>query len=72
MYVIGSNIASIAFKKIENIHNQNYYPANIYFFKVNKRNTSKRCEICPKLTIKTPERRLVSLLLTLNILHTFF
>ena len=54
MYVIGSNIASIAFKKIENIHNQNYYPANIYFIKVNKRNTSKRCEICPKLTIKTP------------------
>ena len=26
-------------------------------FKVNKRNTSTRCEICSKLTIKTPERR---------------
>ena len=28
-----------------------------YMFKVNNRNTRKRCEICSKLTIKTPERR---------------
>ena len=33
-----------------------FYPAYIYLFKVNYRNTSKRCEICSKLTIKTPER----------------
>ena len=26
-------------------------------FKVNDRNTRTRCEICSKLTIKTPERR---------------
>ena len=26
-------------------------------FKVNNRNTRERCEICPKLTITTPERR---------------
>ena len=26
-------------------------------FKVNKRNTRTSCEICSKLTIKTPERR---------------
>ena len=32
-------------------------PANIYLFKVNNRNTIKKCEICSKLTIKTPERR---------------
>ena len=31
--------------------------ANIYLFKVNNRNTRKICEICLKLTIKTPERR---------------
>ena len=31
--------------------------AKIYLFKFNHRNTSKRCEICLKLTIKTPERR---------------
>ena len=46
------------------------YPAGNYLFKVNHRNTRTRCEICSKLTIKTPERRhsfvLVSLLLTLN------
>ena len=29
---------------------------NIYLFKVNNRNTRKRCEMCSKLTIKTPER----------------
>ena len=30
--------------------------ANIYLFKVNNRNTRKRCEICSKLTIKISER----------------
>ena len=34
-----------------------YSPAGNYMFKVNNRNTGTRCEICPKLTIKTPERR---------------
>ena len=29
-------------------------PVGIYMFKVNNRNTRKRCEICSKLTIKTP------------------
>ena len=51
------------------------FPANIYLFKVNNRNTRKRCEIYSKLTIKIPERRqccqfhplfLPFLLLTLN------
>ena len=31
--------------------------AGNYMFKVNNRNTRTRCEICSKLTIKTPERR---------------
>ena len=35
---------------------QNSQPANSYLFKVNNRNTRKRCEICSKLTTKTPER----------------
>ena len=44
---------------------------NIYSFKVNNRNSRIRCEICSKLTMKTPEQRhwhffLVFLLLTLN------
>ena len=47
-------------------------PVGIYLLKVNKRNTRARCEICSKLTIKMPERVLVSLLLTLNIFHTLF
>ena len=32
-----------------------YSPANIYLLKVNNRNTRKRCKICSKLTIKTPQ-----------------
>ena len=31
--------------------------AGNYMFKVNNRNNRTRCEICSKLTIKTPERR---------------
>ena len=30
-------------------------PANIYLCKVSNRNARKKCEICSKLTIKTPE-----------------
>ena len=33
-----------------------FYPAGIYLLKVNNRNTRARCEICSKLTIKTPEQ----------------
>ena len=47
-------------------------PANIYLFKVNNR---RRCEICSKLTVKTPERRQWHrsvFIVTLNIFHTFF
>ena len=32
-------------------------PAGNYMFKLNNRNTRTRCEICSKLTIKTPESR---------------
>ena len=50
-----------------------FYPANIYLLKVSNRSTRKRCEICSKLTIKTPEDVLdvvlVFLLLTLKIFH---
>ena len=35
------------------------FPVGIYLLKVNNRNARARCEICSKLTIKTPERRLV-------------
>ena len=46
------------------------HPANIYIFKVNVRNTRKRFEICPKLTINIVGP--VSLLLSLSRIHSFF
>ena len=49
-----------------------YVGAQLTFnFKVNKENTRRRCEICSKLKIKTPER-CTFLLLILNILHIIF
>ena len=33
------------------------HPVGIYLLKVNTRNPRASCEICSKLTIKTPERR---------------
>ena len=49
-----------------------FCPADIYLLKVNSRNTRTRCEICSKLIVKTLERRLLSLLLTLSIFHHLF
>ena len=34
-----------------------YIPVGVHLLKVNNRNTRTRCEICSKLTIKTPQRR---------------
>ena len=31
--------------------------AGIYLLKVSNRNTRTMCEVCPKLSVKTPERR---------------
>ena len=42
---------SDAFKK--GVVRVQYISANLYLFKVNSKNTIKRCEICSKLTIKT-------------------
>ena len=36
-------------------------PAGIYLLKLNNRKTKTMCEICSKLTIKTPETIVVSL-----------
>ena len=38
-------------------HSNCIHPANFYLLKVNNRNAETRCEICSKLTRKTPERR---------------
>ena len=37
--------------------NENHNPAYIYLLKVNNRNTKRKCEICSKLAVKTPEWR---------------
>ena len=54
-------------------------PAGNFRFKVNDRNTKTRCQICTKLTIKTPDKFehilylvLVFLLLTLISIFFFF
>ena len=49
----------------------NYIPANIYMFKVDNRITRKSCEICSKLTIKTPERLGVFIVNFEHISHLF-
>ena len=53
-----------------------YFSANIYLLKVNRTNTRKRGEIYAKLIImswnEVNDVVLVSLLLTLNIFHTFY
>ena len=47
--------------RIENLAKEpslkNPHPAGIYLLKITNKNTRTRCEICSKLTIKTPERR---------------
>ena len=48
-----SQTSVLILSKFEQIN----YTVEIYMFKVNNRNTRTSCEICSKLTIKTPERR---------------
>ena len=61
----------------ESRNTNRFYPAGRYLLKVNNRNTRTVCEICSKLTLKTPELVdfehishlvLVFLLLTLSML----
>ena len=56
---------------VEFIFHKFVYLVGIYLLKVNNRNTRTRCEICTKLTIKTPERRqsLRSGIFIVNFIH---
>ena len=45
-----------------------WLPANIYV-KINNKNTRERCEMCSKLTIKTPEQRRRSGVFIVNCKH---
>ena len=40
-----------------NIYRRKNSPTNTFLFIMNNSNTRKRCEICSKLTIQTPQRR---------------
>ena len=42
---------------LEFVYQWIYYPSGIYLIKGSNRNTRTNCEICSKLTIKTPEWR---------------
>ena len=44
------------FQNMKNINFTIIYPVDIYLLKVNNKNTRTRCEMCSKLTIKTPKR----------------
>ena len=52
-----NNSKYFKYNSIPKYNKHNISPAGNYMFKVNNRNSRTRCEICSKLTIKTPERR---------------
>ena len=46
----------LRFLEMRGLRTKRRNPADNYMFKVKNRNTRSRCEICSKLTLKTPER----------------
>ena len=48
----------LIFNEILSVRGERANTTSNYMLKVNNRNSRTRCEICSKLTIKTPERRL--------------
>ena len=56
----GTFLSDCFCKKVCNKNIYLYVSANIYLLKVNNRSKRKRCQICSKLAIKSPERRLTS------------
>ena len=62
LYCFVSVFFPVLISKISTSYNletmeKRFIPAGIYLFTVNNRNFKTMCEICSKLTIKTPERR---------------
>ena len=52
---VNSNRLQSLFEVTDKDTQASFYPANIYLFKINNRDTRKRCDKCSKLTIKTPD-----------------
>ena len=59
-------------KKEQDIQNENRNPTSNNMLKVNNRNTRAKCDICSKLTTKTPERRHHGGVLLLVKLHAIY
>ena len=61
MFMATSNVfeANVASQKVLLIESHFFrlYPANIWLFNVNNKNSRKKCEIRPKLAIKTLKQR---------------
>ena len=51
---IGHSFEQAFFPRLQCVGYLLQFPANIDIFKANNRNSRKRCEVCSKLTIKTP------------------
>ena len=66
-HFVGLALTVLTIKTLQRIN----YPINIYLFKVNIRNTRKRCKICSKLTIN-PANIYLFKVNNGNIFHTFF
>ena len=73
-YVCASGLRNVSFPEnlgyILNEWSYTFFPAGIYLFKVNNRNTKAICEICSKLTIKTKRTTSMTLIFCLYLLLT--
>ena len=59
-------------KHVRERHQVLFSPVSIYLLNLTIETLEQGVKYAQKLTIKTPERRLASLLLTLNMFHTLF
>ena len=50
-------MGKVAFDGYNNTGEINVIPTNIYLLKIKNKSTRKRCQICSKVIIKTPEHR---------------
>ena len=58
----------MASRTFEVAKNRKHYSGGIYLFKVNSGNMRTMCEICLKLSIKTPEQRCGAKVMICNVL----
>ena len=70
-----NKVSAYLYTLVNDIYTEKSSSTNIYLFIVNNINTRKRCEICSKLTIKSPQRRSTVFIVNLEhisyIYHTY-